>query len=117
VNPSIIKLLKLFYSEHLALIKNNCIFPTLLKIVNGVKQEGILSPFLFNYFINDLIVHISNFNLGLSFNDVLNFGISAFADDIFLLIFSRDFLGIMLDEVSRYGIDYNIKFYPDKSYL
>jgi hypothetical protein len=62
----------------------SCIFPKFLKIINGVKQGGILSPFLFNYFIDDIIVHIASLNLGLNFHNILNLSISVFADDIFL---------------------------------
>jgi hypothetical protein len=115
---SIVKLLKNYYSLHFALIMNNtCIYPSYIKIINGVKQGGILSPFLFNYFINDLIVNISNLNLGLNFHNFLNLAISAFADDIFLLSFCLKSLQIMLNEVTNFGIEFNIKFNPDKTLL
>jgi hypothetical protein len=48
-------LLKRFYDTHKAIIKTiYTTYPTVIRIINGVKQGGILSPFIYNFFVNDL---------------------------------------------------------------
>ena len=45
-----------YYEKSDGIIKfNDTIFKDVIKINNGVKQGGVLSPSLFNFFINDLI--------------------------------------------------------------
>ena len=48
-------ILKQYYENSNACIENNNKKSELFRMVNGVKQEGILSPFLFNIFIDELI--------------------------------------------------------------
>jgi hypothetical protein len=110
-------LLKRYYSTHKSFIKTDIIFPKVLNIINGVKQGGILSPFLYNFFINDLIVKIDNIKLGLNFFDILNLSIVNFADDTFLLSDNLKNMQTMLDICNDYGIEYNITYNPKKTYL
>ena len=53
-------------------------------IEKGVRQGGILSPFLFNFYINSIINDISNTNVGCCLGDTRS-NILANADDIVLL--------------------------------
>ena len=49
---------------------------------NGVRQGGILSPFLFRFYIRHLISSITNMNVGCNIGGV---NWLAYADDLVLL--------------------------------
>ena len=50
-----LKILKNYYDVSQGMIKLNENIPNRLNINCGLKQGGILSPFLLNFFFNDLI--------------------------------------------------------------
>jgi len=85
------------------------------KSLNGVKQGGVLSPFLFCYFINDLLSNLENLHVG-CFVGCVYFGSIAYADDIVLLAPTLVALRIMLNCCSGFANDCNILFNPGKSH-
>ena len=86
----------------------------LIEINCGVKQGGILSPFLFNVYINDLIEECINARVGALIGN-LNVSIIVYADDILLMSPIDSHLRILLDICSKYGNLWRIKFNPLKS--
>ena len=81
--------------------------------LNGVKQGGILSPFLFSMFINDLLLALDKCNVG-CYVGQLFYGCVAYADDIILLAPSLVALKAMLDCCSLYADTHHILFNPNK---
>ena len=57
-----------------------CIF----SVAEGVRQGGILSPFLFRFYIRDLIFSITSMNVGCKLLGI-NVNLLAHADDLVLL--------------------------------
>ncbi|XP_053615263.1 uncharacterized protein LOC128678044 [Plodia interpunctella] len=77
----------------------------------GVRQGGITSPKLFNLYINDLIVGLSNRHIGCRIDDISINNIS-YADDMVLLSPTvralRELLGLCEQYARQHGLLYNI---------
>ena len=65
----------------------------------GVRQGGILSPFLFKLYINGLLNEVSDSNVGCKYG-ALRLNILAYADDVVLLADSKDNLEILYNKFS-----------------
>jgi hypothetical protein len=107
-------ILKHYYEKSEACIENNEIISNLFKVKNGVKQGGILSPFLFNIFIDDLIKSCLEQNLGGKIFDI-NTSVISFCDDLNLLSTTIKQAQELLDICSEYGVKWKLKFNPNKS--
>lgn len=107
-------LLKSYYDSSQGLVKLNNTCSELFKIGCGVKQGGIISPYLFNAFIDDLIMECTQMNIG-GLVGSLNVSIIVYADDIILISPSNDQLQRLLNACAEYGNKWKIKFNPSKS--
>ena len=83
---------------------------------NGVRQGGILSPLLFNVYINDLSISLSKLPTGCCTGEnVINH--LMYADDIVLLSPSAKGMQRLLDNAYTYGCEYDILFNSKKSHV
>ena len=83
-------------------------------VSNGVKQGGILSPCLFNVYVDDLIVKLNSCNTGCVYNGmIVNYIMHA--DDF--VIFSPRVCGlsILLKECEEYGVLHYFQCNSEKS--
>ena len=85
-------------------------------VSNGVKQGGVLSPILFSIYMDELIDRLKLAGIGCYVGKVFA-GITGYADDINLLAPTKSSLSRMLGITTQFGIDYEVKFNPDKSKL
>ena len=73
-----------YYMTSSFVISYNGVISLSSSISRGVKQGGVLSPHLFSFFINDLLVSMETSPFGTWIGDTFT-GIISYADDIFIL--------------------------------
>ena len=83
-------------------------------VSNGVRQGGILSPFLFNVYMDDLSVNLKECPTGcIAGGTIVNH--LMYADDIVLLSPSATGLSLLLHVGGNYGLEHDIRFNSKKS--
>jgi hypothetical protein len=103
-----------YYKCSKSCVENNNMRSFTFNTTRGVKQGGSLSPFLFAIYFNEMITKVVSLNLGaLLGNSLVN--IIVYADDILLVADCRTSLQSMLDIITQYGNDYEVKFNPSKT--
>ena len=80
----------------------------------GVRQGGALSPYLFAYYIDDLIDDVKRSVYGI-YKGSAFLGCVLYGDDIILLSGSCNGLQEMVDICANYGRQWDIKFNVTKS--
>ena len=85
-----------------------------MKSVRGVRQGGTLSPTLFRLYTEELAVHVRRTDMEIRVGADM-FGCLLYADDIAIMSECGEELQRMLDVVSGYGRDFNVKFSSEKS--
>ncbi|RNA21537.1 RNA-directed DNA polymerase from mobile element jockey-like [Brachionus plicatilis] len=84
------------------------------RITEGVKQRGILSPYLFNFFIDQMLSECTDLKVGAKIGEI-NLSILAYCDDIVLLSPSEKHIKILLRTCEEYAKDWKIEFNASKS--
>ena len=117
----VVRILMSWYTTQTFTVKWENIISTPFHVLNGVRQGGVLSPILFNLFIEDLSDRLSSLKLGCYMNDMCCNHLN-YADDCVLLAPSQHALQTLLDEcnsfANRNDMIYNCKklfcmsFYP-----
>lgn len=83
-------------------------------IQQGVRQGGVLSPFLYCIFVDELLDILSESGIGVTING-LYCGAPMYADDLALVASSPEELQKMLDIVSNYASRWKYSLNADKS--
>ncbi|CAF0862194.1 unnamed protein product, partial [Brachionus calyciflorus] len=83
-------------------------------ISEGVKQGVILSLYLFNSFINDLIKNCTEKNIGAKINNI-QIPIIAYCDDIILIAPSFSHCRILISECEDFANNWKLEFNASKS--
>jgi hypothetical protein len=78
------------------------------------KQVGILSSYLFNYFIDDLLTGLQNLGVGATVGNFNN-SVMAYCDDILLLASNEAHMNKLLNFCYRYSCLWKMEFNPNKS--
>ena len=84
-------------------------------VSNGIKQGGLLSPYLFNIYVDCLSKELNSSGVGCLTGFTLVNHLS-YADDMVLLAPSKRGLQLLLDLCSSYAFLHNILYNTEKSY-
>ena len=84
----IVFILMHYLRNQFAVVKWKGAYSDWFVVDTGVRQGGVLSPFLFNFFIDDIIRNISNIPAGCLFG-VVRVNVLAYADDLVIIASSR----------------------------
>ena len=103
-----------YYNQSLVRVRYNDQQTSTFAISGGVKQGGILSPFLFNFFIDDLLKGCTDLRLGCKLGRS-NVSILAYCDDIVLVSASLGQLRQLLLFCEEYSSRWRMKFNAGKS--
>jgi len=83
-----------------------------MSIVSGVRQGGLLSPLLFNVYVDVMISSLRELGCGCHLKNNVFVGCVMYADDLLLISVSLIDLQKMLDECTSVGFKLGIKFNP-----
>ena len=101
--------LHFWYSRLRAFIKWNGAISRTFKISRGTRQGSILSPSVFNYFINELLVNLSQLTDGVAIENV-HLNSFAYADDVTLFCSTVPGLQRLIDVCSAYAGEWRFNF-------
>ena len=113
--PSIIvNIILEIYSKQQVFINFNDNKGELWLLENGVRQGGVISPILFNFYIDDVLTEISKMSVGCKL-DGRRHNSQAYADDLTLLSPSISGLQILLDKIHRLLSNLDLNLNAQKS--
>ena len=85
VSNKMLTSLKSLYQNVQCTVRINGICSEWFQVETGLKQGCILSPLLFNGFVNDLVEELNALECGIKFNDLSMLSVLLHADDIVIL--------------------------------
>ena len=104
-------LIKNWYSSSFSCVLWDGRCSTAFELKQGVRQGGILSPFLYCIFVDELLDQLSTAGYGVAISDIYC-GAPMYADDIALV---ASFLQAMLDIVHTYAQNWRCQLNSVKS--
>jgi len=86
----------------------------MFRTTEGVKQGGVLSPYLFNFFMNELLESTLKLEVGACLG-LHNVSILAYCDDIILISPLKSHMNILIEQCTEYADNWKLQFNPLKS--
>ena len=110
----IIRILMYWYENQTMSVRWGNLVSKSFLVSNGVRQGGILSPYLFNVYMDDLSTRLNNLKIGCSLGNFL-INHLMYADDLVLISPSTRGLSRLIEECQEYGLEFDILFNSSKS--
>ena len=110
----LVKIVACFFTDTFSIAKVFGGFTRVFETTSGVRQGSILSPFLFNILISDVIDALESSTVGIKWGYALLHAL-LYADDSTLAAKSRSDLQAMLNTFADFGRKWRLKVNPCKS--
>lgn len=110
----IVRMLDFWYTQQNICIRWGNAFSTFFKVSNGVRQGGILSPYLFCIYVDDLSIALNQTGIGCKINNVIVNHLM-YADDLVLIAPSSAGLQKLINTCELFGSSHDIMFNTKKS--
>ena len=114
LNGNISRVLKSLYIDYQCCVRLNGFSTDYFSVKCGLKQGCILSPLLFNLYVNDLITSLKVTGKGIPINDH-KVCCLAYADDIVIMAENEPDLQLMLNVLHDWCKTWNMKINPEKT--
>ncbi len=110
----VLRLILYMYTHQKLQVKWSDHIGNMFSLSNGVNQGSVLSPILFSFYLDGLIIKLNMKGVGCH---MANYFVEylAYADDLTLIAPSRKTLQNMISICEAYAADYNIIFNAPKS--
>ena len=116
VNGHLWHLIKNWYNSSVSQVLWDQVRSEQFPIEQGVRQGGVLSPFLYCVFVNELLNLLTESGFGVHIDGIFT-GAPMYADDLALIAGSPEELQAMLDIVSSYAQQWHYHLNADKSVI
>jgi len=114
IRPVLIISLRNYYDSFQFIVNNGNQYSTLIPTSYGVKQGGNISPDLYKLYTEQIAIDMDQAKLGIKIGKLL-INVLMYADDVIILADNIVQAQKMLDIITKFGEDYQIKYNPDKT--